>query len=137
MQQRVRLLVSATLPSLLIGVWAAFLLLTGATPSAAAGGQVAAPVASARLDGPQRTAQSRPEVRRATASASVAVLEIVAAESSPRPPDAPPAPAGPVPPAYQPPVHGGETAQPRQERAPPGDPYDPRRTRAPPSTRSS
>ncbi|MFF3247132.1 hypothetical protein ACFYWY_26180 [Streptomyces sp. NPDC002870] len=134
MRQRVRLLFSAALPSLLFGVWATFLVLTGAAP-VPAGGSVAAPPA-VRFDGPQRTDSSRPELRRAT-SAPVAVQVDFATDTGARPPGAPPVLTGPVPPAYRPPVLNGRSVRPRQERAPPHDPYSPRHSRAPPSTRSS
>lgn len=140
MHQRVRLLVSATLPSLLFGVWATFLVLTGAAPVVPAGGSVAlthttAPAsapASVRFDGPQRAVQPRSEERRTTAG-----QQITATDHTARPPGAPPALPGPVASAYRSPVLGVVAAQPRQERAPPRTPYDPRHTRAPPSTSHS
>ncbi|MEV6399653.1 hypothetical protein AB0M39_33545 [Streptomyces sp. NPDC051907] len=132
MRQRVRLLLSAALPSVLFGVWATFLVLVGAAPAAAGASVATAPSASVRVDAPQRSAQPRTEVRRATAAA-----QIVATDGAVSPPTELPALPGPVPPRAPWPVHGGDAAQPRQERAPPCDAYDPRHTRAPPSTQHS
>ncbi len=161
MRRRAHLLVAASLPPLLLGLWALFLVLAGgAQPTAGAvvsalpgvsrgpavsghaghglsgagtsvAGASAVPV---RADGPQRAAAARPDTRR---SPVTAVPQLVAADTGAHPPGAPPALAGPVPPAYRPPVPSGESAGPRQERAPPHSAYSPRHTRAPPSTRSS
>ncbi|MCM2390596.1 hypothetical protein [Streptomyces albipurpureus] len=141
MRQRGRLLLAATVPTLLLGVWATFLVLVGAPhPTGATTVTTASmsPVVPVRTDGPQRGGSPRQEARPDLRRAPVAVVqETVAADTEARLPLAPPAPAGPVAFDFARPLTGDTAVGPRQERAPPHHPYSPRHTRAPPSTSSS
>ncbi|MFK4600320.1 hypothetical protein [Streptomyces pristinaespiralis] len=140
MGRRVRLVLATALPAALFGVWSVFLLLTGGTghgAQAVAGPVAVAPVkagtpAPLRPVAAHRNVPSAPQARPAAA-----VPQLLAAENTQRPPGAPPAlPDAPVSAPVHP-LHGRETAGPRQERAPPSGVYDPRHTRGPPSTRHS
>jgi hypothetical protein len=133
---RVRLALATALPAALFGVWSVFLVLTGTGPGAAH--TSAAPVATAPAAAPlpvtatQRLTDSGPQSRPAET-----VRQPAAVENSVRPPGTPPALPGGGTDRYLVPPRGGETAGPRQERAPPSGPYDPRHTRGPPSPRHS
>lgn len=141
MPQRSRLLVAAALPTLLLGVWATFLVLLGAPHSAGittVSTAATSPVVPVRTDGPQRGGTPRQETRPDPGRAPVvAVQETVAADTEARLTLAPPAPAGPVAFDIARPLVGDTAVGPRQERAPPHHSYSPRHTRAPPSTSSS
>ncbi|MEO3977945.1 hypothetical protein [Streptomyces sp. CAU 1734] len=138
MRPRARLLVAGALSPMLLGLWAAFVLFLGAPPAASGGTGVSAPAAAAASSSParaetaHRASSVRAEVRRAPVAA---VAEVIPAE----PAGLPPAPL-PAPPAeavsHQPPA-GGESADPRRERAPPQPAPFSRHSRAPPSTPSS
>ncbi|GLF96939.1 hypothetical protein [Streptomyces yaizuensis] len=136
MGQRVRALVAAVLPALLLGVWSAVLALTGAGPAAAvpvAAAAAAAPALPARTEVAQRGPAAHPETRRSP----VAVPYAADREQGPRPPLVPADAAGAVV-SVDPPVLAGRlVAGPRQERAPPRAPHTPRQSRAPPSATSS
>ncbi|MFI1938037.1 hypothetical protein ACH44C_12765 [Streptomyces purpureus] len=139
MRQRVRGLVAGVLPTVLLGVWATFLVLTGATapPAPAA---PAVPVAAAAASQPVRAdAPTRPrETRQARQGEQAPVVrEAEATDVTARPPVPTGALEGPAPYGDERPLVGGESVLPRQERAPPSHAYHPRHTRAPPSTRSS
>ncbi|GAA2251370.1 hypothetical protein GCM10010232_44220 [Streptomyces amakusaensis] len=138
MRQRVRLLVSTSLPPLLLGVWAVFLVLAGSAPAAATGAVASAssvaPVVPNRTDAPSRAASLRAEVRRAP---SATVQEVLPADPGSRPPLVSETPGAPAPFAYAPPPGSRESAGPRQERAPPRPVHGPRHTRGPPSPTSS
>ncbi|MFI2211377.1 hypothetical protein [Streptomyces sp. NPDC020141] len=138
MRQRVRLLVAASLPPLLMGVWAVFVVLAGAGPAPIAGAVASAPAVTpavpARTDGPSRTASARAEVRRAPVAT---VQEVVSSDPGDRPPLAPEAAEPPTAPVTALPSAGREAAGPRRERAPPLPVHGPRQTRAPPSSTSS
>ncbi|MER6616246.1 hypothetical protein [Streptomyces xantholiticus] len=135
MGRRVRLVLATALPAALFGVWSVFLVLTGTEPGARS---AAVPVAVAPAAAPlpvaaaQRITESGPQSRPAET-----VRQPAAVENSVRPPGAPPALPGAPGAPYIAHPHGGQTAGPRQERAPPSHPYDPRHTRGPPSTRHS
>jgi len=132
---RVRLALTTALPAALFGVWSVFLVLTGTGPGAQTSAvpvAVAPAAAPLHLAATQRLTDSGPQSRPAET-----VRQPAAVENTVRPPGAPPALPGGVAARYLAPPRGGETAGPRQERAPPSGPYDPRHTRGPPSTRHS
>lgn len=122
---------STVLASVLFAVWASFLAVTGAAPSAQAGSGSAAPssVSAVRWDG---AGQAPPELRRAaTVEKAVTTGERV------RLPLLPDVGTGPASAQPDPALAWGESVGPRQERAPPGGAYSPRRERAPPVHGSS
>lgn len=127
---------ATALPAALLGVWSVFLVLTGTGPAAAHVSAAPVAVAPAAVPLPvaatQRLTDGGPQSRPAET-----VRQPAAVENSVRPPGAPPALPGGDAVRYAEPPRGGETAGPRQERAPPSGPYDPRHTRGPPSTRHS
>ncbi|MEU0084571.1 hypothetical protein [Streptomyces sp. NPDC006274] len=127
---------ATALPAALLGVWSVFLVLTGTGPAAAHVSAAPVAVAPAAVPHPvastQRLTDGGPQSRPAET-----VRQPAAVENSVRPPGAPPALPGGDAVRYAEPPRGGETAGPRQERAPPSGPYDPRHTRGPPSTRHS
>lgn len=144
MERRVRRTAAAALPSVLLGVWAVFMVLLGTSPaSPAVPGQTAAAAEAVRPPGlpaaaPARDGGTRAEVRAPSRSAAdTAVQQTAAAEHTVRLPGAPPAVASAAHTARPPQPRGVAGAGPRQERAPPRDAYDPRHTRGPPSTRFS
>ncbi|QNP66969.1 hypothetical protein [Streptomyces genisteinicus] len=157
---------AAAMPSVLLGVWAVFLVLLGTSPaSPAVPGHPAAASLSALPGAPSpaatgphsiaaahattgtpspaataapRGAEQRTLVRAPSRSAAdTAVQQTAAAEHTVRLPGAPPAVASGS--GTDRPAHlrGTAACGPRQERAPPGDAYDPRHTRGPPATRHS
>ncbi|MBM9617526.1 hypothetical protein [Streptomyces zhihengii] len=144
MDRRVRRTAAAALPSVLLGVWAVFLVLLGTSPgSPAVPGQAAASPATVRpavlpASAPPRDGRPHAEVRAPSRSAAdSAVQQTAAAEHTVRLPGAPPAVASAVHTARPAQPRGIAGAGPRQERAPPRDAYDPRHTRGPPATRFS
>ncbi|MER5772110.1 hypothetical protein [Streptomyces sp. NPDC001985] len=136
MRQRVRRPVAAVLPSLLLGVWAVFLVLAGAGPAPAAGQIVTAasvaPAVPARTDSPTRGSCQRGEIRRVPVAVAPEARVTAGA-----PVEMPPAPALPSVSFLSAPPAPGPCAGPRQERAPPGPVHGPRQSRAPPVSTSS
>lgn len=138
MSRRARLVLAIVLPAALLGVWSVFLHFAGASAGVPAASAAASP-AHPSPSGPLRhgAAAQRGTVAGSEALPAEAVQQQAAVEHTARAPGTPPALPALTVRFRTAPLHGRETAGPRQERAPPRTPHDPRHTRGPPSTRQS